>query len=117
MTDSRLRLAAQAMADVWDKATMEFNSRDIAKAMSFPYYRQMFDACSALRRALAEHAEEPGVPTVDECERIAYKAGFREGVEAAVRRFYEGAAESHVAASVQSFLAALSHSAATGEQP
>jgi len=41
----------------------------------------------------------------------AHAAGFREGVEAAVRRFYEGAAESHVAASVQSFLAALAQPA------
>jgi len=34
--------------------------------------------------ALAEH-EEPGVPTVDECERVAFKAGFRAGVQAALR--------------------------------
>ena len=39
----------------------------------------------ALLAALAEMGEEPGVPTVDECERIAYGAGFKAGIEAAAK--------------------------------
>jgi len=75
----------------------------------------------ALRRALAEHAEPGKRSEYDRGHRLGDRSGqrkgFAAGVEAAVRRFYEGAAESHVAASVQSFLAALSQPAATGEQP
>lgn len=65
MTDSRLRLAAQAVADL----TGPFMGDEHRAALK------------ALRRALAEHAEEPGVPSVDECERIAFNAG----VEAAAK--------------------------------
>ena len=65
MTDSRLRLAAQAVVDL----TGPFMGDEHRAALK------------ALRRALAEPAEEPGVPTVDECERIAFKAG----VEAAAK--------------------------------
>ena len=60
---SRLRLAARELL------------------RSRPYCLLDDDKIRALRRALAEHAEEPGVPTVDECERIAFKAG----VEAAAK--------------------------------
>ena len=70
MTD-RLRLAAQEVLDTLDRH-LDYPMR-LAYAL-----RPVKDA---LRRALAEPAEEPGVPTVDECERIAFKAG----VEAALR--------------------------------
>ena len=53
-------------------------------------------------RSLRRHYQE-----VAAVEKKARANGFAAGVEAAVGRFYEGAAESHVAASVQSFLAAL----------
>ena len=63
---SRLRLAAQALLDAmrWEE---ELRAHVLTHDGDCLVH--------ALRRALAEHAGEPGVPSVDECERIAFKAG------------------------------------------
>ena len=49
--------AAWRMANIWDRATMENDSREIAKAMGLANYLAMFDAWSAVEAALAPRSE------------------------------------------------------------
>jgi hypothetical protein len=99
---SRLRLAAQALLD-----SCKGFHEGVARTPSW-------SCVDSLRRALAEHAEEPGVPTVDECERIAFKAGFREGVEAAAEYLSQWAGYM-ISLNTIANVRALAQPAATGE--
>jgi len=108
----RLRAALRGMVDYFE--TAEWRMVDAHE------WRPLRDA--ALAALAAQPAEEPGVPTVDECERIAYKAGFREGVERAARKvegtyglglFKTAGIQNSVAADIR----ALAQPAATGSCP